>query len=328
MASREDRFGTAAADFKPVENSWPHAWHASNPSLIAGELMTDTLFHNKAVEAEYRRWVTEIGPADPYITKVTIGIHEVLQAHFLLADFFSTIGEGIGGVGPKNLNLLHSALSRQFAQFGGKPKWNDRIVVCASLMFGLINNHPFHDANKRTAFLTAILHLQKIGRTPIISHQEFEDFTVRIADHQLGAYPGYDDIDAVKDDRDVIFIAQFLKRATRQIDLRTKFITYNDLDKILRKRGMFLDNPKGNRIDLMSRVDLDGVALSLPKRIAHVGFHGWSREVSRKDIDIVREASRLDARHGYDSQAFFNGLDDPLTLIKKYREPLERLAFR
>jgi hypothetical protein len=37
-----------------------------------------------------------------------------------------------------------------------------------------------------------------------------------------------------------------------------------------------------------------------------------------KDINIVREAAELDAKHGYDSQAFFHGLDDPLTLIKKY----------
>jgi death-on-curing protein len=92
---------------------------------------------------------------------------------------------------------------------------------------------------------------------------------------------------------------------------------------------MGLENPNGNRIDLMRYVDTDGeTLLSTPKRIAHIGFHGWTKQVSQKDIDIVREASKLDATHGYDSQAFFNGLDDPLTLIKKYKEPLERLAFR
>lgn len=290
--------------------------------------VAETLLQNKDIATEHRRWVNEIGPSDPYLSKVTIGIHEVLQAHFLLADFFYTMGEGIGGVGPKNLHLLHSALSRQYSQFGGQPKWNDRINVCASLMFGLIKNHPFHDANKRTAFLTTILHLQKIGRTPTISQQDFEDFTVDIADDNLGKYEAFYKIEAPKDDKEVVFITQFLKKSTRQIDLRTKFITYNDLDKILRGRGLFLENPKGNRIDLMSRIDSDGKPMSNPKRIAHIGFHGWSKEVSRKDIDIVREASHLDARHGYDSQAFFNGLDDPLTLIKKYREPLERLAFR
>jgi death-on-curing protein len=286
------------------------------------------MFNSSKVASEYERWLGVIGAADPYLTKVTIGIHEVIQAHFLLVDFFDAIGEGIGGVGPKNLNLLHSALSRQFVQFGGRPKWNDRIQVCASLMYGLIKNHPFHDANKRTAFLTSLLHLQKIGRTPTISQQEFEDFTVNVADDNLASYPNYSMTDEPHDDRDIRFMANFLKKSSRPIDLSTKQITYNDLNKVISRRGLYLDNPKDNRIDLMRRVGVDGNSLTVSKRIARIGFHGWSREISRRDIEIVREASRLDARHGYDSQAFFNGLDDPLTLIKKYKEPLERLAFR
>lgn len=283
-------------------------------------------FHNADVESEYDRWIKQVGPADPYLSKVTIGLHEVLQAHFLLVDFFFDIGEGIGGAGPKYLNLLHSALSRQFVQFGGRPKWNDRIAICATLMYGLIKNHPFYDANKRTAFLCSILHLQKIGRTPIVSHEDFEDFTVNISDNNLNSYPGYARFEGP--DKDIEFIASYLKKSTRNIDLATKQITYNDLNKILRSRGMSLEKPNGNRIDVVRHFDLEGLALSSSKRIAHIGFHGWSKEVSRRDIEIVREASRLDARHGYDSQAFFNGLEGPMTLIKKYKDPLERLAFR
>jgi hypothetical protein len=37
-----------------------------------------------------------VGPADPYLSKVTIGLHEVLQAHFLLVEFFYGVGEGTG----------------------------------------------------------------------------------------------------------------------------------------------------------------------------------------------------------------------------------------
>jgi death-on-curing family protein len=289
--------------------------------------MSDTGFHNQDVQLEFNRWMALIGPADPYFSKFTIGLHEAFQAHFLLVDFFFDVGEGIGGIGPKNMNLLHSALSRQFVEFGGKPKWKDRIQICASLMYGLIKNHPFYDANKRTAFLTALLHLQKVGRTPIVSQQEFEDFTVHIAEDNLSSYEGFEEFRNQGADAAVLFIAKHLKRSTRPIDLRTKQITYNELNAILTKRNMYLDNPNGNRIDLM-RIDDTAHGATHRHRIAKIGFHGWSREVSRRDIEIVREASRLDARHGYDSQAFFNGLDDPLTLIKKYREPLERLAFR
>ncbi len=281
------------------------------------------------VRAEHERWKRLVGNADPYLDRVTIGIHEVLEAHFLLAEYFAVLGEGIGGLGPKDINLLHSALARQFVQYGGRPKWNDRIDICATLMYGLIKNHPFHDANKRTAFLTSILHLQKIGRTPTISDKEYEDFTVAVSDNTLGSYDFFDRFDGPSPDKEIKVISHFLKRGTRNIELRSKLITYNELNAILHGRGLGLENPNGNRIDLIRYLDTDGeTVLDAPKRIAHIGFHGWSKEVSEKDINIVREASKLDARHGYDSQSFFNGLDDPFTLIRKYKEPLERLAFR
>lgn len=284
---------------------------------------------NAAVRLEYERWVELVGKADPYAGKFTIGIHEALQAHFLLADYFSKVGEGVGGVGPKSINMLHSALARQFVEFGGKPKYSERIDVCATLMFGLIKNHPFYDANKRTAFLISLLHLQKIGRTPTVDHQDYEDFTVNISDNKLDAYPYWNDTKLPSPDREVYVISRFMRRNSRQIDLKTKTITYAELARILSPRGIRLENPKGNRIDLIRFLDADGeTPLAQPKRIARIGFHGMSKQVSVTDIQIVREASKLDARHGYDSQSFFNGMDDPLTLIKKYREPLERLAFR
>ena len=197
-------------------------------------------------------------------------------------------------------------------------------------MFGLIKNHPFHDANKRTAFLVSILHQQKIGRTPTIDHQVYEDFTVDIADNNLSHYEASERFDDLPSpDREVQTIAHFIKRGSRDIDLRVKIITYKDLDAILHDSGMRLENPRGNRIDLVRFLDeRDLSELETPRRIAHIGFHGWTREVSRKDIHIVRSAAHLDIEHGYDSQAFFNGVDTPWTLIKKYREPLRRLAYR
>jgi death-on-curing protein len=269
-----------------------------------------------------------IGPADPYLERYTIGIHDVLEAHFLLVDFFFRTGEGVGGIGPKNIQMLHSALSRQFVNFGGKPKYSNRIDICATLLFGLVKNHPFHDANKRTGFLVSLLHLQKIGRTPIIPQIEYEDFVVDIADNNLERYFGWIDAPPHSPDREIHVISRFLKRSSRLIDTQVKTVTYNELKQLLAKRGLGLESPNGNRIDLVRYENEPTSRLRRWKRIAHIGFHGWSKEVSRKDIEIVRSASRLDATHGYDSQSFFNGLDGPLELIQKYREPLERLAFR
>jgi len=110
-------------------------------------------FLHDDIETEYKRWKNLIGSGDPYQSSETIGLQEVLAAHFLIIDYFAEKKYGIGGVGPRDLDLLHSALSRQFTGYGGAKKWSGLYENCATLMFGLIMNHPFHDANKRTAFL-------------------------------------------------------------------------------------------------------------------------------------------------------------------------------
>lgn len=284
------------------------------------------------IRSEHDRWIMELckDGDDPYLGDTTIGLREVLNAHFLLAEFFSSTGEGLGGLGPKEPNLLHSALSRQFTAFGNRQRWNSPIEICATLMFGLIKNHPFHDANKRTAFLVSILHLQKIKRTPIIDHLIYEDFTVDIADDKLNKYKAFQRFSHLPcPDREIQTIAHFIKRSSRQIDLRIKTITYHQFDTLLRSYGLRLEHPLKNHIDVVRFLDQrDLTPLSDPQRIEHIGFHGWTREVSIKDIHKVRSAAKLDIEHGYDSQAFFNGVDTPWTLIKKYKEPLRRLAFR
>lgn len=279
-------------------------------------------FQNESVSHEYLRWRDKIGQDDPYHSRFTIGIHEVIFAHFLLVDYFYTIKEGIGGVGPKNIDLLHSAVGRQFSEFAGSPKWKDRIDIVATTLFGLVKNHPFYDANKRTGFLVSVLHLQKIGRTPIVSSEEYEDFIVDISNDNLKKYNNIFNKDVETSDLPVFIISSFLRKKTRPMDNKPKFITYNQLSSIIGKYGFKLENPKSNKIDLIKYENNNSY------RVAHIGFHGWSKQVSLGVISTVREACKLDARHGFDSQSFYSGVDTPLALIEKYREPLERLAFR
>ena len=55
----------------------------------------------------------------------------------------------------------------------------------ATTLFGLINDHPFHDANKRTAMLATLYRLQKLGRMPKCTKKEFEDLMVEIAEMEI-----------------------------------------------------------------------------------------------------------------------------------------------
>ena len=73
-------------------------------------------FLHADVEREYQRWTKIVGFDDPYHADDTVGLHDVLKAHFLLIDYFVEKNYAIGGVGPRDLDLLHSALSRQFTR--------------------------------------------------------------------------------------------------------------------------------------------------------------------------------------------------------------------
>jgi death-on-curing protein len=62
------------------------------------------------------------------------------------------------GSGVRDWNLLLSALNRPRA--AAYYEEADLIRQAATLLWGLVENHPFHDGNKRTAWVTAEAFLQ------------------------------------------------------------------------------------------------------------------------------------------------------------------------
>jgi death-on-curing family protein len=170
-----------------------------------------------------------------------LSCEDVLDAHYLIADHFLRLGEGIGGIGPKDFGLLSSAVSRQLASVGGSFVYNDVWEIGASLIFGLINNHPFHDANKRTAFLSAVYYMLEHGYVPRVDIVEVEDFTVEIANYNSlnGRHMKIDEI------------APRFKSMFRIRDNSTSYIvTYRELRNLLSQHGCSLRNPSGNYIDV------------------------------------------------------------------------------
>jgi death-on-curing family protein len=291
-------------------------------------------FFDNALEAEFNRWIDK-APNDPYASKDTVGLHEVIRAHFLILDFFSkeAQGEGIGGIGPKSLDLLQSAVYRQFVSFDGKDKWPTSFEKAATLLFGIVKNHPFHDANKRTGFLSTLLFLHKMDRIPRIKQRELEDFVVAIADDKLSKYARYKDLVGKVEDPEVQFIADFLRRSTRQIDRITYTLTFQELNQTLKRFGFELVNPKGNYIDI-AKVEYDSThhgphnSQRIETKLAQIGFPGWKKQVSKNALRTVRTSTGLTAENGYDSQTFFHGVDPVNTLIDTYEHPLRRLAYR
>jgi death-on-curing protein len=291
-------------------------------------------FLHPDVEREYERWQETVGALQQDESRGAVGVRDVLRAHFLIVDYFIGSEYGVGGVGPRDVNLLHSAVSRQFVAFGMREKWPDPLQKCATLIFGLVMDHPFHDANKRTAFLVMLYYLDKLCRTPRVDQREFENFIIQLADHRLGQYPRFVQLSEKEDDAEVLFVYDFIKRKTRQVDKRPYTVTYHVLNQILRQHGFELVNPNGNYIDLV-RVEHSRGFLGLKRsaerketRLAQIGFPGWKKQVGRGALQTVRKAADLTPERGYDSKVFFEGADPLSALISIYEGPLRRLADR
>src|SRR3989337_1463577 len=90
-----------------------------------------------------------------------------------------------GGLpGLREATLLHSAIARPFATFGGQELYPTDFEKAAALFHSLIKSHPFMDGTNRTAFAAAIFFLESLGYcTPEqFPLNEVVDFCVSIAE--------------------------------------------------------------------------------------------------------------------------------------------------
>jgi len=287
---------------------------------------------NPEVQAEFER-VNALVVDDPFASQHTLGLRDVIRAHFLIVDFFITEQRELGGVGPKDMKLLESALYRAWVEFGGVAKWPDPFDRIATTLFGLIKDHPFHDANKRTALLSIVYLLSKHGRTPKCSKDAFEDFTVEIAEMEIMKRSRYRQLQNDEEDPEIKYISLWLRRNTREIDDREYTVTYRELRRILQRYGYVLESPNNNAIDLIQVKPRTGVVGFLVggetrRRIAKIGYPGDTKQVSKGDIRNIRRLCELTSRHGIDSHSFYHGSDDMTSLLAEYQENLRRLANR
>src|SRR2546428_144507 len=97
------------------------------------------------------------------------------------------IAETGGLTGLREPALLHSAVARPFATFGGQELYPSDFEKAAALFHSLIKSHPFVDGTKRTALSSAIFFLNRCGyliprQFPV---EPVIDFCVSIAEENL-----------------------------------------------------------------------------------------------------------------------------------------------
>ena len=115
----------------------------------------------------------------------------LLETEFLTLDDVLELHEAminvIGGkYGVKDDKMLDSALAQPQMAFGGADFYPTAAEKAAALAFSLIQNHPFHDGNKRTGHAAMELFLDLNGYDFVDDLDEQERVILAVAKSEMG----------------------------------------------------------------------------------------------------------------------------------------------
>ena len=106
---------------------------------------------------------------------IFLSIEEVV----FIQERMIAIGGGSDGI--LDIELLHSAVERPKASFGGSYLYKSTLEMGAAMLQSLVKNHSFIDGNKRTAFFATLLFFEKNGLQFNIAGSEIVSFMVGVA---------------------------------------------------------------------------------------------------------------------------------------------------
>ncbi|MFD3260769.1 type II toxin-antitoxin system death-on-curing family toxin [Paenibacillus lentus] len=107
-------------------------------------------------------------------------VQEVIAINMAMIQKYSP-GEKIG---VKTSNLLESAVLRPMSSAFGEDAYPSIWDKAAALFESLGQNHPFHNANKRTAFTALLIFLRYNGYHFKMDQKAAEDLTVDMVNHK------------------------------------------------------------------------------------------------------------------------------------------------
>ena len=90
---------------------------------------------------------------------------------------------GLGGL--RDPGLLESAVTMARQSFGGKYLHRGLAAMAAAYLYHVAQNHPFHDGNKRTGAMAALVFLHINGVEALPDPDDLEQATLRVASGEL-----------------------------------------------------------------------------------------------------------------------------------------------
>ncbi len=106
-------------------------------------------------------------------------VQDIYELHIQLEETF-ILSSGI-----RDENLLASAVNTPFQTFMGNDLYPSIYDKAAQLCYGITNNHPFTDGNKRTALHSMYVYLIINGFDITASQQDVENLIINVASRRM-----------------------------------------------------------------------------------------------------------------------------------------------
>lgn len=106
---------------------------------------------------------------------IQLTVQDIYELHRELEDAF-VLSSGV-----RDENLLASAVNTPFQTFMGNDLYPSIFDKAAQLCYGIANNHPFTDGNKRTALHSMYVYLIINGFDITASQQGVENLIINVA---------------------------------------------------------------------------------------------------------------------------------------------------
>jgi death-on-curing family protein len=267
----------------------------------------------------------------------TLSVEDVCRIHDALCEDFAAADDPIFPAGVKSTALLESAVARQHAGWGPFRKYPTLEANAATLTFGLCNDHPFHNGNKRTALVAMLAHLDANKLTlKNTTQKDLFNMILAIANNQMTTFAtrrtkrtSFIHQRHSQDD-EVEALADWLQPRLQTIKRGERQVTYRELRGILRRHNVELRESSGNTIGVYRaserRKFLTRETFTDYKRIGTIGYRNEGTTVAMKEIKNLRRIASLREEDGCDSEAFYaeGAMFD--VFINQYRLILRRLS--
>lgn len=254
-------------------------------------------------------------------------VEEVRSIHFLLVRDFAKARDPINPPGVKDETMLGSAVHRPQTSHGSVIKYPTIEMAAAALLHALINDHPFHNGNKRTALVAMGVFLYENSVQLTASQDDLFKFVLQVSQRSLVSRDA-----PQRADREVLLIAQWIRENSRLLERGERVMPWLKFKRALSRYDVQWSHPrKGNRINLSrecvetERVGFRSKKVNL-KLSCQVAYRDDGTDVARNTIDYARRELHIDEAHGIDSATFYDLRDEPDDFIVKYQQTLRRLA--